>query len=140
MNLFKRGNIRDAREIVQGGHVAWYVGRPSPLGNPYRVEAESQRDEAIAKYKEYMQLKIQEAAYGIQDKVIDELHKLIKLFYTIETDVYLLCWCPPNKKCHCDTLCAILNSEEAREFISEVTIIHSESYWEWLKKDYYDSV
>jgi len=143
MNLFKREHIRNAREIVQGGHIAWYVGRPSPLGNPYRMEKESQRDEVIRKHKEHMQLRLEEAAYGMQDKTIEELHQLIKLFYTlgscsckpVEKNIYLLCWCPLDKKCHCDILCAILNSEEAREFILEIVAVHSESYWKWLTKN-----
>ena len=117
MNLFKREDIRNAREIVQGGHIAWYVGRPSPLGNPYRVEAESQRDEAIVKYKEHLMLRAAEAAYGCRSKVTDELNILIRTIEAAQKDVYILCWCPSNKGCHCDVLCELLNSRTNRELL-----------------------
>lgn len=117
MNLFKRENIRNAREIVQGGHIAWYVGRPSPLGNPYRVEAESQRDGAIAKYKTHLALRATEATYGCRSTVTDELDFLIRVIETARRDVYLLCWCPSNKGCHCDALCDLLNSAMNRELL-----------------------
>lgn len=41
-------------ELVDGRTLFVYVGRPSALGNPYRVTPQGGRAEAVAQYREYL--------------------------------------------------------------------------------------
>lgn len=43
-------------ELVDGRTLFVYVGRPSALGNPYRVTPQGGRAEAVAQYREYLRL------------------------------------------------------------------------------------
>ena len=49
-----------------------YVGRPSPLGNPFKLERESDRDAVITRYEVWLRERI-----SARDKhVCDELNRL----------------------------------------------------------------
>ncbi len=79
-----------------------YVGRPSALGNPFKLEHESQRDHVIQQYETWLQDRI--AARDLQ--VCHELNRL----YRIVRDqgvLELTCWCAP-KPCHADVIRSIL--------------------------------
>ena len=84
----------------------YYIGRPSPIGNPYSHLPHSihakyivdTRDEAINNYEEWLKYKIME-----KDPVIlKELKKIID-FYKTKGEINLLCWCDP-KRCHGDVI------------------------------------
>jgi Domain of unknown function (DUF4326) len=79
-----------------------YVGRPSPLGNPFKLEHESNRNAVIEKYEVWLRERI-----AARDKrVCDELNRL----YVIARDTGLLeleCWCAP-KHCHADVIRKVL--------------------------------
>ncbi len=68
-----------------------YIGRPSPLGNPYVIGRDGDRSEVIDLYRKYARLELaansefREAFLALAD-----------------TDV-LLCWCAPLA-CHGDVL------------------------------------
>jgi hypothetical protein len=84
-----------------------YVGRPSPLGNPFKLEQESDRDAVIARYEVWLR----ERVAARDQRVCDELNRL----YCIARDTALLelvCWCAP-KRCHADVIRTVLL--EARE-------------------------
>ena len=79
-----------------------YVGRPSPLGNPFKLERESDRDEVIAQYENWLRQRIT----ARDQRVCDELNRL----YVIARDTGLLelvCWCAP-KRCHADVIRKVL--------------------------------
>jgi hypothetical protein len=79
-----------------------YVGRPSPLGNPFKLEHESDRDAVIARYEIWLRERI----VARDRRVCDELNRL----YVIARDTGLLelvCWCAP-KRCHADVICTVL--------------------------------
>ena len=75
-----------------------YVGRPSALGNPFKLEYEFGRDAVIQQYELWLQKRI-----NARDvRVCDELNRL----YRIARDQDLLeltCWCAP-KRCHADVI------------------------------------
>jgi len=83
---------------------AVYVGRGSPLGNPYshlpgttaplRVET---REEAIAKYRVWLDVQIRQR--GFASILFCELVKFYKDFGTLK----LACWCTP-KACHAEII------------------------------------
>lgn len=76
---------------------AIYCGRGSPLGNPFVMSRESQRDEVCEKYHEYFLAKVKEQG-PLRSMVIN-------LFRRAQggEDLKLECYCAP-KRCHCDTV------------------------------------
>jgi hypothetical protein len=94
--------------MIRVGHKweagAEYIGRGSPLGNPFSMHGKSdiERDNVCDAYQEYFDAKI-----AAEDPVImGELRRL----YTIAKDGELLlgCFCSP-KRCHGDTIKSFLD-------------------------------
>jgi hypothetical protein len=75
-----------------------YVGRPTPLGNPFRLENEEQREEVVARYATWLETELrrgnQEVARGL-----GELYRKLKRQGTLT----LLCFCAP-KRCHAEVI------------------------------------
>lgn len=86
-----------------------YIGRPTPLGNPFSHRAGTLAkfvtksvDEAIAKYEQWLVDKIES-----EDKdVLRELHKIVDASKNDKRTV-LLCWCYP-KPCHANIVKKII--------------------------------
>jgi len=88
-----------------------YIGRGSPLGNPFShmkgTKAQyivSSREEAVAKYRDWLLKKIIEH----DDSVIDELNRLLML--ARQGDLKLRCFCAP-KSCHGDVIKECLEAQ-----------------------------
>lgn len=91
-----------------------YVGRPSPLGNPFSPVATRiptfrvrDRDEAIANYRAWLRERIQVGDVKVR-KALEEL----KALYVQHQKLDLICWCHP-KPCHASIL---------REYLMKGTI------------------
>ena len=91
-------NIRNRCDFQGGEFIC--RGR-SPLGNPFIMKAESDRDRVCDKYKTWLWQQIKEE----NKKVINELNRLLKLAQ--EDELNLVCFCVP-KRCHGDTIKACL--------------------------------
>tara|TARA_Y100000310_G_C20250041_1_gene608668 strand:- start:254 stop:577 length:324 start_codon:yes stop_codon:yes gene_type:complete len=88
-----------------------YIGRPSPLGNPYthldtglaefRVES---REKAIEGYETWIREKMKS-----DNEVSRELDKLVEK-YRQDKCLVLLCWCAPHP-CHGDILREIIKEK-----------------------------
>jgi hypothetical protein len=79
-----------------------YVGRPSPLGNPFKLEHELDWDAVITRYEVWLRERIS----ARDQRVCHELNRL----YVMARDTGLLelvCWCAP-KRCHADVICTVL--------------------------------
>lgn len=74
-----------------------YVGRPSPLGNPYALGRDGNREEVIAKYRRWLWARLQEPD-SPQER---ELRRL--LAQATAGDLELLCWCAPLP-CHAEVV------------------------------------
>jgi hypothetical protein len=77
-----------------------YVGRPSLLGNPFRIGEHGTRKEVVAKYRVWLWRQIQQ-----QGPVYRELLCLAEA--ARQDDLYLICWCKqPGRQtdCHGDIL------------------------------------
>jgi hypothetical protein len=74
-----------------------YVGRPSPLGNPFAMQGEATRAQVIRTYEDWLaeQLLDPHSAASI------EMSRLAALART--QDICLVCWCAP-KACHADSI------------------------------------
>ena len=79
-----------------------YIGRPSPLGNPFAIGKDGDRDEVIRKYRIYLK-KAMETNNRIKE-IIERIKELSK-----KEDVYLICWCFP-KKCHGEVIKEIVEN------------------------------
>jgi hypothetical protein len=80
-----------------------YIGRPSPLGNPFPLRRESERDEVIDKYAKWLNQKLTEKTNNAQKKEIVRLYKKL----VANGELNLVCWCAP-KKCHGDVIKNVL--------------------------------
>lgn len=81
-----------------------YVGRPSPLGNPYVLQQEREREQIIKKYGEWFKQQIKE-----QDpkflKALQECKEVLSRGYHLELE----CYCAP-RKCHASVIKEYLES------------------------------
>jgi hypothetical protein len=71
-----------------------YVGRPSPLGNPFAMRHETERDQVIRDYEDWL-------AEQLLDPSSREMSRLAAL--ARRQDLCLVCWCAPLP-CHADVI------------------------------------
>jgi hypothetical protein len=71
-----------------------YIGRPSSWGNPFRLADESQRDEVVARYRDWLM--------G-QPELLVRVRRELR-------GKRLGCWCAP-RACHGDVLAEIANAD-----------------------------
>lgn len=97
--------------VYQQGKRGEYIGRGSPLGNPYShmpgTRAQflvDNRDEAVAHYEAWLAVQIRDKNW----EVINELNRLLKI--AKEGDLELRCYCAP-KKCHGDVVKKFLEAQ-----------------------------
>ena len=74
-----------------------YVGRPSPLGNPYVLGRDGNREEVIGQYRRWLWAQLQLAG-SPQER---ELRSLLAQAQSGELE--LLCWCAPLP-CHAEVV------------------------------------
>lgn len=83
------------------GTTKFYIGRGSPLGNPYPIDSNNTREQVIAKYKIWLEHHIE-----INDpEICNELNAI--LIASKHYDVGLICFCTP-KKCHGEVIKEII--------------------------------
>lgn len=83
------------------GGVGHYIGRGSPLGNPFSIGPQYTRDQAINTYEGYLTDKIRSG-----DRLIcEELNRLGDLAQ--DGPLRLLCFCAPLR-CHGDVIRRVL--------------------------------
>lgn len=94
-------HIRNKRTFKGDGT---YVGRPSPLGNPFsHVPSElaefrvASRDEAVDRYEPWLREKLK------YDVVVRRAFDELVSFYLAFGELTLICWCAP-KKCHAEII------------------------------------
>ena len=76
---------------------AQYIGRGSPLGNPFAMRSESERDKVCDQYEAWFKDKVAQN----DPSVMNELRRLYRL--SKQGDVVLGCFCAP-KRCHGQTI------------------------------------
>lgn len=88
---------RSGGTAAHADEVVVYIARPSILGNPFFMRDESQREEVIYKYREWLR-----AQFSERTKVRAEVEKLAARVKAGER-IALECWCAPCA-CHGDVL------------------------------------
>jgi len=73
------------------------VDRSSPLGNPYYMQFEEQRNEVCDKYERWFYKQIEESE-SFRDTV-----EALMAVYVQTRKLRLFCWCSP-KRCHAETI------------------------------------
>jgi hypothetical protein len=87
--------LSDPLPQASGGTAARkvYVGRPSPLGNPWPLGRDGSREQVIARYRRWLWQRLQQAD-SPQRKALEELLEHVR-----RQPLVLLCWCHPLP-CH----------------------------------------
>ena len=81
-----------------------YIGRPSPLGNPYAIGPNISRNQAIEAYRTWLT----DMIVAKNMRVMLALKHIYRL-HTTGTAV-LSCWCKPNA-CHGDVIKAYIEGD-----------------------------
>jgi hypothetical protein len=71
-----------------------YVGRPSVLGNPYRIGVHGSRAEVIEKYRRWL-----------YERLVSGDRAVIEAIEALQEDSVLGCWCHPEQ-CHANVIIA----------------------------------
>jgi hypothetical protein len=74
-----------------------YVGRPSPLGNPFLMQREAERAQVIRDYEDWLA----EQLLDPSSPASREMSRLAAL--ARRQDLCLVCWCAPLP-CHADVI------------------------------------
>jgi hypothetical protein len=74
-----------------------YVGRPSPLGNPFPLHCEAERAAVIGDYEDWLAEQLLDA----RSAASIEMSRLAAL--ARKQDICLVCFCAP-KACHADII------------------------------------
>lgn len=76
-----------------------YVGRPSPLGNPYAIGRDGDRDTVVAKYRRWLHANLSTPEVRLA------LHDLLDS--ARQGSLELVCWCAPQA-CHANVIASCL--------------------------------
>jgi hypothetical protein len=103
------GNIRSQSNVPNA--VAVRVDRTSgsPLGNPFHMRGEWERQMVCLKYEAWFREQLEKG----NQAVLNELNRL-KQIVRDGNNLMLLCWCSP-KQCHAETIKAWLESGLAKK-------------------------
>ena len=84
---------------------ATYCGRPSPLGNPFRITQNRDRDASIKAYRALLTVIMSEFPSARSNKHRETYEALQDLIQQYEdgNDLVLECWCAP-RPCHCEVI------------------------------------
>ena len=85
--------------------VVYYIGRGSPLGNPFCIAEGTNRDQVCDKYETWFKDKLANNDSSVNGK-LDEILSSLKT-----NDIALMCYCEP-KRCHGDTIKQYLESKQ----------------------------
>ena len=97
-----------------------YIGRPSPLGNPFPLKKGEERGSTIQKYKDYFYEQIE----NNNIKFIAELNRLLKI--AKQGQLNLGCWCDPNP-CHGDVIKEFLEQQLIHKTIPDYKVLECSS-------------
>jgi len=92
-------NIRVVNKYKEDKNITGiYIGRGSPLGNPYVIGKDGTREEVIEYYRDYLKYQVD----NNNKEIIDVLNYIAKASGT-EEGINLICFCKP-KACHGDVI------------------------------------
>ena len=111
----KNLKIRVARK---GQAQGFYAGRPTPLGNPYRLIKEEEREQVAARYATWLEHQVRRGNPEVI-RALDELYRALKH----RGHITLLCFCAP-RRCHGEIIAEHLKKRgQAEGFWVEVEVV-----------------
>lgn len=92
------------------GYTDIYIGRPSPLGNPYPMTEENTREVVINLYHEWLWERLKWGFKNAPDIDHSAFNELIKIAGLVKSgkNIRLVCWCSPAS-CHGDIIVRAVN-------------------------------
>ncbi len=100
------------------GFQGFYVGRPTPLGNPFRLLREEDRDRVVNQYATWLEHQVRQRNPEVS-RALEELYRTLKL----RGNITLLCFCAP-KRCHGEIIAEHLRRKaEAEGFAVEIQVV-----------------
>ncbi len=112
----KKLRIRVARKGQ--GLQGVYVGRPTPLGNPFRLLTEEHRDRVVDQYATWLSDQLRRGNPEVV-RALEELYRTLKL----RGNITLLCFCAP-KRCHGEVIAEHLRKKaEAEGYAVEIEVV-----------------
>lgn len=94
-------SVLHRRGLPRFAEKAEYIGRPSPLGNPFMIGTNGTRDEVIERYKCWLLVALT-SDMDMYKKVGEEFDRLCRK-YKDDGVLRLVCWCAPLR-CHGDVI------------------------------------
>jgi hypothetical protein len=95
-----------------------YVGRPTPLGNPFRLLREEDRDEVVARYATWLKEQLRRGNPEVI-RALEELYRTLKR----RGSITLVCFCAP-RRCHAEVIAEKLRlMAEAEGLQAEVRVV-----------------
>jgi hypothetical protein len=114
----KNGKLKITVARKGQGITGIYVGRPTPLGNPFRLEREDQREEVVRKYATWLEAELNKGNQVVA-RALEELYQRLKRQGTIN----LICFCAP-RRCHAEVIAEHLKRRaEAEGLQAEVQVV-----------------
>ena len=97
--------VPDTKKYEALGYSVIRIDRQSPVGNPFYMRDESERDMVCNQYQAYF-----DNIIAHKDKYLDFMQYLRYIYCTaVQTKVALACWCAP-KRCHGETIKKFIES------------------------------
>lgn len=94
-------NIKTFDE-VSSGRITFYIGRPSYLGNPFKLTSKNSLDEVLRNYREWLLFQVKMKTGSVVEKM---LRRILK--QALQSPIALACWCKPAP-CHGDIIKEVL--------------------------------
>jgi len=91
--------VHNKKTLSVAGASGIYIGRPHPLGNPFRIGEDGTRDEVIRAYGEWLDNELNRNGMGL----VACNFRALKMQYINTGQLDLICWCAPEP-CHGDII------------------------------------
>ena len=96
----------------------FYVGRPTPLGNPFRLLREEDREWVVSQYAAWLRDQLRRGNPEVS-RALEELYRALKR----RGHITLLCFCAP-RRCHAEVIAWHLKRKaEAEGFRVDVEVV-----------------
>ncbi len=100
------------------GLQGFYVGRPTPLGNPFRLSKEEDRGKVVDQYATWLDHQVRRGNPEVV-RALEELYRALKL----RGNITLLCFCAP-RRCHGEIIAEHLRRKaEAEGYAVEIEVV-----------------
>jgi len=98
------------RTALPPGTVRVYVGRPSPLGNPFNIGRDGTREQVIKRYEDWLRQHLVRGNTEPQNDVRKAFNYIFMEDLVGGVNLELECWCAPLP-CHAEVIKKLIQEE-----------------------------